>query len=190
MARGPLPHATTRRRNAPTIATTKLPESGRKGRAPSVPASYKLGKAGKAWWAWAWKLPQACAWDKGAHYAIARRAQLEDDLDALQQVDALDIEGLLGGENIEDAARDLEFLLRRMAAMTRGSVTVMKECRELDKRLGIDPKALAELRWAIVPDDEVDEDDGGAKKSSKKKAKRKPAAKKRPAAVDPEAAAE
>jgi hypothetical protein len=38
-----------------------------------------LGTAGKAWWAWAWKLPHACAWSAGDLYVVARRARLEDD---------------------------------------------------------------------------------------------------------------
>jgi hypothetical protein len=74
---GPLPSPNARRRNAPTIPTTDLPAEGRKGRAPACP--YKLGKAGAAWWRWAWKLPQACGWSPGDLYVVARRARLEDD---------------------------------------------------------------------------------------------------------------
>jgi hypothetical protein len=81
MARGPLPQSEKARRNAPTIPTTKLPAGGRKGRAPTCP--YSLEKAGKAWWKWAWRQPQAAGWDDGALYSIARRASLEDDLAAL-----------------------------------------------------------------------------------------------------------
>jgi hypothetical protein len=120
MSRGPLPNPNARRRNAPTIPTTVLPAGGRKGPAPRVPATYKLMTAGKAWWRWAWSLPQAAAWDTGSHYALARRAQLEDTLAALA---------------VDDA---------------RGRLSILKEMRELDRRFGLDPKALAELRWTIA----------------------------------------
>lgn len=78
MPRGPLPDPNRRRTNAPTIPTTNLPASGRKGRLPKSPL--ELGDAGAAWWRWAWRLPQACGWSVGDLYAIARRAHLEDVL--------------------------------------------------------------------------------------------------------------
>ena len=87
MARGPLPKPGARRRNAPTIPTTSLKADGRGVPAPDSP--YALGEAGAAWWEWAWALPQACAWDDGALYAVARRAQLEDDMVALELNDYL-----------------------------------------------------------------------------------------------------
>lgn len=60
----------------PTFPTTRLPVSGFKGPIPKVPV--KLGKAGKAWWSWAWRTPQAAAWNAGHVWNVARRAQLED----------------------------------------------------------------------------------------------------------------
>jgi hypothetical protein len=123
MSRGPLPNPNARRRNAPTIPTTNLPAGGRKGRIPKVPESYKLLTAGESWWRWAWHLPQAVAWDDGSHYALARRAQLEDTMAALA---------------VDDA---------------RGRLSVLKEMRELDRRFGLDPKAMAELRWTIVAEE-------------------------------------
>ena len=123
MSRGPLPNPNRRRRNAPTIPTTSLPAGGRKGRAPKVPAGYELRDAGAAWWRWAWSLPQAVAWDDGSHYALARRAQLEDTLGAVA---------------VDDA---------------RSRLSLLKEMRELDRRFGLDPKAMAELRWTIVAEE-------------------------------------
>lgn len=76
MPPGPPPKPDARRRNAPTIATTALPPEGRQGPAPDCP--YELGKKGREWWEWAWHTPQAAAWDPGALYVVARRAQLED----------------------------------------------------------------------------------------------------------------
>jgi|GEM_PF-1887691 len=74
----PLPKPRRHRHGAPTIPTTFLPASGRRGPAPRVPAGFALGDAGRRWWRWAWKLPQACGWGDGVLYTVARRAQLEE----------------------------------------------------------------------------------------------------------------
>lgn len=68
------------RRNAPMVPQTNLPAAGRSGRAPALPAHVKLGKPGRAWWVWAWRTPQAAAWDAGSLYVIARRAVLQDEV--------------------------------------------------------------------------------------------------------------
>jgi hypothetical protein len=147
-----LPNPNSRRRNAPTISTTSLPADGRKGRAPKPPESAQLQKAGAAWWKWAWSTPQSAAWDSGALYAIARRAQLEDDLAALDLVDDFDLAELLGLED-NDMLRSLERVIGRLKGSSGGRVALMREMRELDKRLGLDPKAMAELRWKIAEDE-------------------------------------
>lgn len=94
MPRGPLPSPTRRRTNAPTIPTTVLPAAGRKGSIPKVPAHVVLGDAGRAWWRWAWRTPQAAGWDAGALMAVARRAWLEDQLAAV----SADKAGALAGQ--------------------------------------------------------------------------------------------
>lgn len=152
---GPLPNATRRRRNEPTIPTTNLPASGRKGRAPKPPRVAALGPAGKAWWRWAWATPQAAAWDSGAAHAAANRAALEDKLAALDDFDHLNLAEFLGIDD-SDMVRQLSFIIGQLKGMAGGSVTVMREMRELDKRLGLDPKALAELRWTIVAEQGAD----------------------------------
>lgn len=151
---GPLPNAQRRRRNAPTISSTNLPSGGRKGRPPKPPESASLQKAGAAWWKWAWATPQAAAWDPGALYAISRRAQLEDDIAALDLVDHFDLGELLGMEDNDDMVRSLERVIGRLKAAAGGRVALMREMRELDKRLGLDPKAMAELRWRIEDPEE------------------------------------
>lgn len=161
---GPLPDASRRRRNAPSIPTTKLPVSGRKGRPPNPP--YELGAAGRAWWRWAWGLPQAMAWDSGALYALGRRAQLEDDLAALEHLDidpvAEALADLVGAnsddERIRNAIADLKLGVQRLKSLAGGRLGIVKEMRELDKRFGLDPKALAENRWEIVPDEDDKKD--------------------------------
>lgn len=85
---GPLPVPGAARRNAPTIPTTALPASGRKGPAPDLPGDVKLGSAGAAWWEWAWHTPQAAAWDAGSLYVVARRARLQDLLESDGEVNA------------------------------------------------------------------------------------------------------
>lgn len=176
MARGPLPDPNAQRRNAPTIAGTQLPAKGRAGRAPAVPKSYDLGKAGKAWWTWAWKTPQATAWDAGALYVVARRAQLEDDLAALgSEIESVKttLSDFLGLTPDSDNSR-LDEIVDIFAGLKRSSgnqTTVMREMRELDERLGLTPKSLAALRWTIV--DDVDTAAQAPAKQSKAKTNRR-----------------
>ncbi len=156
---GPLPKPNARRRNAPTIPTTTLPASGYAGKKPTVPKEIRLGKAGRAWWAWAWKTPQAAAWSPGDLYALARRASLEDDVAALETIDDLDLAELLDVPETTDALRRLTEILQRMRALTGGKLAILKEARELDDRFGLTAKALAALRWKIVADVALVEDD-------------------------------
>ena len=155
---GPLPDPNRKRTNAPTIPTTDLPVSGRKGPAPKVPRWCLLGKAGSAWWRWAWSTPQAAAWDAGAVPAVARRASLEDDLAAVADVQSLDLLEVLEAEHLAEVRK----IVTRLAGLVSGRLQVLREMRELDDRLGLTPKALAALRYRIVPD-RVDDDveDGG-----------------------------
>lgn len=160
MSRGPLPNPNARRRNQPTIPTTNLPVAGRKGAAPRPPTSYKLGKAGKSWWKWAWSSPQAAAWDTGALYTIARRAQLEDDLMALSSAaneDAATLSDMLGIEE-DDRVREVADLFSYVKRAAASEVSLMKEMGALDDKLGLSPAAMAKLRWKIIPDG-----DGAAK---------------------------
>lgn len=143
---GPLPNPERRRRNAPTIPTTDLPAGGRKGAAPKPPVGYELGAEGAAWWAWAWKTPQAAGWSSGDLYVIARRAALEDDFAAIRAVDT---------ELVLDPYEDdevLKGLISRLKALAVGELQVAKEAREIDDRLGLTPKGMAALRWRIVAD--------------------------------------
>jgi hypothetical protein len=144
---GPLPNPEKRRRNAPTIDTSELPVDGRKGRAPACPL--ELGGAGARWWAWAWRLPQATRWDDGSLYFVARRAVLEDHVAALSFGDSLDL-GDLFDEGNREAQKRVEWALNQLRRNAAGETTLMKEMRELDNRLGLNPKAMAELRWSVA----------------------------------------
>lgn len=190
MARGPLPDATARRRNPPTIPTTSLPAGGRKGRPPSPPTGVELRKAGKAWWRWAWTTPQAASWDTGSRYTVARRAELEDDLAILDRFDPDDLASILGMPE-DEAVEQLSFIIGRLKAMAGGRLAILREMRELDKTLGLNPKALADLRWKIIDETEAQRAApvGATASSPRRSAKRKPAAVRRLRAVDPVAAA-
>ncbi len=138
----PKPAATRRRRNAPTIPTTNLPAGGFTGRSPRCP--YTLGDAGKGWWKWAWRTPSAAAWGPGDTFAIARRATLEDDLAALPLPPI-------------NSAEDLDLFKAISTARTR----TQRLAGDLDKRLGLDPKAIPELRWSLVEDEPKPDDKPG-----------------------------
>lgn len=151
--RGPLPVENHRHRNAPTIPTTTLPAGGREGPAPKLPPYLSLGKQGRAWWRWAWSTPQAAAWAGGHEGIVGRRASLEDDLAALTDVKGLDFEILIGSDG-----SDLRQAVQRVAALATGRLQLLKEMRELDDRLGLSPKAMAQLRWTIKGSDPVASD--------------------------------
>jgi hypothetical protein len=142
----PLPSPNPRRRNQQPNARV-LPAAGRKGRPPRCP--YELGERGQRWWRWAWKQPQAAAWDAGSHYALARRAHLEDELGAIADVESPDLPAIFEADTEKEAWKRLEWLLGRLMSRSSGSTTLMREMRELDDRFGLTPKSMAALRWTI-----------------------------------------
>ena len=152
---GALPQPSRRRRNEPKIPTTLLPAEGYDGPVPTCP--YRLGTEGRKWWRWAWRTPSAAAWGPGDTYSVARRAQCEDDLAALElpNVDLaeyLDIDDSCALDRLGD-------MMRRLRAIAGGRVGILKLAGDLDKRLGLDPKALLELRWTMAPPKSGDSDD-------------------------------
>jgi hypothetical protein len=147
---GPLPSENKRRRNVPTVPTTKLPVGGRTEPAPRPPSWARLGKVGRAWWKWAWSTPQACAWAPGHEGTIARRASLEDDLAAIGTVNSLDLWEILDAQ--AEGAAEIKALFGRLSALASSRLQILKEMREIDDRLGLSPKAMAALRWTIVED--------------------------------------
>lgn len=151
MPRGPAPQATRRRTNAPTIPTTNLPVGGREGPPPKLPPGVKLGKVGKAFWRWVWNTPQAAAWSPGHEAAVARRASLEDDLAALDTVTSLDLAEMLMAA-VED---DLKALIQQLAGLATGRKGILQQIDALDDRLGLNPKAMVNLRWTIKGDAEA-----------------------------------
>lgn len=171
-APGPLPNPRRRRRNAPTIPTTDLPAAGRSGSAPRCPKWIDLGPSGTAWWRWAWHTPQAAAWSAGDHPLIARRAVLEDMIAARKLGDVGELAELLGldADHIPDG---IEAVFTALAELAGGALSIMREAREIEDRLGLTPKGMAQLRWRIVPDvvEEDAEDDELAKRREGRRAR-------------------
>lgn len=149
MSSGPLPKPGARRRNAPTIPTTTLPAGGYAGEIPEPPPDYDFLKPARSWWSWVWRTPQAAAFGTGSLYSLARRAQLEDDLWLLEKADEFDLGALMEISDKREMLQNLEFMLRKLKALAGGKASLLKEMRELDKRFGLDPKALSENRWTV-----------------------------------------
>jgi hypothetical protein len=148
---GPLPSPTRRRRNAPTIPTTELPASGRKGPIPKPPSWVELGKEGMAWWRWAWRTPESAAWSPGQLAVVARRASLEDDLAATEAVEGLDLLDVLELESLADVRK----LVQRLASLVTGRLQIQRAMLDIDDRLGLTTKGSAALRFKIVADEET-----------------------------------
>jgi hypothetical protein len=162
-ARGPMADPNARRRNK-RKPNTPLPLDGPEGRAPNSP--YNLGEPGAKWWKWAWKLPQAAAWDNGSLYWVARRAQLEDDLAAVD--DPGDLLGrvedsvlrIIESEDPEDVPERLNYLgqlIGKLKSIAGGRGSILKEMRELDNRLGLNPEAMKRLGWVLESPEEEEE---------------------------------
>ena len=152
---GPLPDPNRRRRNAPTIPTTNLPAGGREGPPPRIPKGTELGAAGKTWWRWAWSTPQAAAWDAGSFRVVLRRARLEDAVAVLEEFDLG--EPPSDPDELAGYLETLKWVIQMLKGVATGVLGVMREMRELDDRLGLTPKAMAQLRWTIVAEEEAPE---------------------------------
>lgn len=164
MPRGALPDPNSKRRNAPTIPTTFLPSSGREGPIPDPPSWCTLYEDGRAWWAWAWRTPEACGWGDGNATldTVARRAMLVDVVAGLARVDDVDLKGLSKGRT--DRAQQV---LAATRVSEGAGMRALREMGQLDKQLGIGAEARARLRWTIVlehasADAEPDETADGA----------------------------
>lgn len=155
---GPLPSRSRRRRNAPTIPTTELPASGRKGRIPKPPAWVELGDAGAAYWVEAWRSPQSAAWGVGQGFEplVARRAMLEDDLAALERCEEID--GLLEAIADDHARQAVRALIGHLLSLATGRLAIVGKMLDIEDRLGLTPKAREQLRWTVVDDAPKTED--------------------------------
>ena len=129
MPRGQLPQPTHRHRAKPTTPTTILPAEGPGTPPPTPPPGVSLGAVGRAWWNWAWSLPQAAAWGPGTEATVLMRASLTDELETVEY-------GTPG---------------RRQLTM---------QLSQIDDRLGLSPRAMAQLRWSVGEPTEGVERDG------------------------------
>jgi hypothetical protein len=114
------------RRNTPLIPDQTLPASGRRGRPPDSPVA--LGEPGKRWWKWLWQTPQATAFNKGNLWSLARRAQLEDEMDVQLADDG-------------DPAM--------VAALADRRLKILAQMLNIDERFGLTPFGAAKLHWWI-----------------------------------------
>lgn len=117
------------RRNVPVIPDQRLPATGRRGRAPDPPFPLRAG--GQRWWKWVWATPQATQFNKGHLDGLARRADLEDDLEP----PAGDISPEMAGALVD----------RRLKIVAQMST--------FDDRFGLSPYGAARLHWWIEKDD-------------------------------------
>lgn len=147
---GPLPDPTAVRRNEPTIPTTKIPAGGRRGPVPEPPEFVPLARAGSAWWDWAWRTPQACAWDDGQLVKVAHRASLEDDLNAISRVD--EVESFLRDVANSRDFREVKALVANLAALVTNRLGILTRISDLDDKLGLSPKGRDQLRLRVVSD--------------------------------------
>lgn len=58
------------------------------------------------------------------------------------------------GIDEDDRVREVADLFSYVKRAAASEVSLMKEMRELDDKLGLSPAAMAKLRWQIVPDEE------------------------------------
>jgi hypothetical protein len=63
--------------------------------------------------------------------------------------EGFDLAEILGIADSE-LSRRLTAVFTKLKALATNKIQVAKEARELENRLGLNPKALAELRWTIV----------------------------------------
>jgi hypothetical protein len=147
---GPLPDPDAERRNAPTIPTTKLPAGGRRGPIPDPPEWIPLGLAEMLWWRWAWRTPQACAWDDGQLVKVAHRARLEDTLAALSHADEFDT--FLHEVGAAEELREIKAIVGRLAGLVTNELGIIQKASDLDDRLGLSPKGRDQMRMKIVAD--------------------------------------
>lgn len=169
---GPAPKpAGARRRTNPTVATTKLPAEGRRGKAPAWPLPPDVKR--KAQLERYGEQIEDLAMDaqgQGREAAAARRRllTLQEKADVL----AAELEAAAEQEKILWAdlwatpqavawerlryTREVAQYVRWQVAAELGDLDAAKEARQWSDRLGLNSLALLRLRWEIVRD-EVDD---------------------------------
>lgn len=122
--RGPAPKPAEqrRRRNAPSSGEwVDLPRSGRSGPAPKWMLPGKPSTEVARLWRWAWSTPQATRWEGLAlEPFVARWAMLTVEATRLDD---------LGAERVKG---------------------VFAELRQIEDRLGLNPKGLQDRRWRLA----------------------------------------
>lgn len=86
---------------------------------------------------------------------ILRRARLEDTVVLLEGFDLG--EPPADPDELAEYLETLKWVVQVLKGAATGVLGVMREMRELDDRLGLTPKALAQLRWTIVAEEDEPE---------------------------------
>lgn len=86
---------------------------------------------------------------------VLRRARLEDAVALLEAFDLGDPPS--DPEEVPEYLETLKWVIQVLKGAATGVLGVMREMRELDDRLGLTPKAMAQLRWTVVAEEEEPE---------------------------------
>lgn len=120
----PKPAAQRRRSNAPAAGEwVDLPRAGRKGPPPAWPLPGYVTDAERELWAWAWSTPQATMWEGLALEPFVARWAM-----------------LTAGVRGDDVKAS-------------GLQAMLPELRQIEDRLGLNPKGLQDRRWRLAADD-------------------------------------
>jgi hypothetical protein len=84
-----------------------------------------------------------------------RRARLEDTVTVLEGFDLGDPPS--DPDELDGYLETLKWVVQVLKGAATGVLGVMREMRELDDRLGLTPKAMAQLRWSIVAEEEPEQ---------------------------------
>lgn len=143
----PKPDAERRNKSPHEFGWTDLPAAGRQGPPPPMPDTEDYGEL-EEWWADLWSSPQATAWDQSGRT----------------------LHGLLHAKwlltETEVVVRDG----RELAVAAAPRASLLSEMRQIEDRHGLNPKAMLQLRWRIVPGEVA----GSAPKAKKRAPRRDP----------------
>lgn len=169
--RGPAPkHPDQRARRNPTLAMIKLPRSGRKGRAPTWPLAIdseielKIALAELV----LKDLKDELEWNTTARGRSAIRRKIDRANKGLVELRTLrkaaaKIEQQIWGQlwktpqatqwELRGWNRDVALYARLQAKGEAGSLDDAKEARQWSDRLGLNDRAMKDLRWEIIDDE-------------------------------------
>ena len=163
----PKPDGARRRRNA-TVAMTRLPAGGRKGRIPPYPlgpdlhTQAKLTVARRRLDAMEELLADGRDVDQAQLTRLMERVEVLTEVVKLQAGLELSLWKQVWRTPASQAwerlkwTHEIALYIRWLVLGEQGDIAAAKEARQVSDRLGLSPLAMLRLRWEI-PDDEVGE---------------------------------